>query len=265
MPNVFRPDERVRGNEFSYRLQVIGRLRDGTSLEQAQAQMDQITARLAAETPRWFEDRVAKVEPLREYLTRGRAHLDAHAPRGGGLRPAHRVREPGESDARPGRARAAASSSIRSALGASRWDLVRALLVESLLLSLGGAALGAFGAWLGVEALRSAIPAEVPARRGHRRRSARAGGDASGRDRERPDLQRRADSSVLAAGAGAAVTQLMRATRPPTRRRTSGCAARSSPLEVALAVVLLVGSGLFLASFARVIERGSRHRSAATS
>ena len=54
-----------------YRLQVIGRLRDGTSLEQAQAQMDQITARLAAETPRWFEDRVASVEPLREYLTRG--------------------------------------------------------------------------------------------------------------------------------------------------------------------------------------------------
>ena len=66
-----RPRTGSAANEFSYRLQVIGRLRDGVSIEQAQAQMDQITARLAAETPRWFEDRVAKVEPLRDYLTRG--------------------------------------------------------------------------------------------------------------------------------------------------------------------------------------------------
>ena len=51
---------------------------------------------------------------------------------------------------------------IRSALGASRWDLARALLAESLLLSLAGAALGAFVAWLGVDVLRAAIPAEVP-------------------------------------------------------------------------------------------------------
>ena len=61
----------MRGNEFSYRLQVIGRLRDGASIEQARAQMTQITAGLAAEPPRGVEDRVAPVEPLRDYFPRG--------------------------------------------------------------------------------------------------------------------------------------------------------------------------------------------------
>jgi putative ABC transport system permease protein len=71
LPMVFREEERVRADSFAYRLQVIGRLKDGVSVGAAQAQMDQITAGLAAETPRWFTDRVAKVEPLRDYLTRG--------------------------------------------------------------------------------------------------------------------------------------------------------------------------------------------------
>lgn len=44
LPQVFRPDERIRGNEFSYRLQVIGRLRPGVTIEQAQSRMDRITA-----------------------------------------------------------------------------------------------------------------------------------------------------------------------------------------------------------------------------
>jgi hypothetical protein len=52
-------------------LHVVGRLLDGVSVEQAQARMDQITATLAGQTPRWFADRVAKVEPLREFVTRG--------------------------------------------------------------------------------------------------------------------------------------------------------------------------------------------------
>ena len=70
---------------------------------------------------------------------------------------------------------------IRSALGASRWDLARILLVESLVLSLGGAALGVFVAWLGVGVLPAAIPADSAARREHRRRPARPC-DCHGRD-----------------------------------------------------------------------------------
>jgi putative ABC transport system permease protein len=249
LPNVFRPEDRIRANDFSYRLQVIGRLRDGTSIEQAQAQMDQITARLAAETPRWFEDRVARVEPLREYLTRGvRTWMLMLLAAVGFVLLIACVNL-----ANLMLVRASARSRelvIRSALGASRWDLVRALLVESLVLSLGGAALGAFAAWFGVEVLRSAIPAEVP----------RVAGIAI-------------DLRVLAATVGVALAsgllfgaapalQFLRPSSEPSlthvmRTNTQNVThqwLRSGlvTLEVALAVVLLVGSALFLASFARV-------------
>lgn len=51
---------------------------------------------------------------------------------------------------------------IRAALGGSRWDLSRVLLLESIILALTGSAMGAALAWWGVDALRSMIPAEVP-------------------------------------------------------------------------------------------------------
>jgi putative ABC transport system permease protein len=160
LPYVFSSDERVRSNDMGYHLHVVGRLRDGVSIEQAQARMDQITAAVAAQTPQWVMDR-AKVEPLLQVVTRGvrtwmvmllaavsfvlliacvnLANLML-------VRATTRTRELG----------------IRAALGASRWDLSRVLLLESLVLSLTGAALGVAVAWWGVEILRSAIPPEVP-------------------------------------------------------------------------------------------------------
>ncbi len=249
MPSVFRPEERVRADDFGYRLQVIGRLKDGITVAQAQADVDRITARLATETPRWFTDRVPLVEPLDVYLTRGVrpwmfmligvvafVQLLACVNLANLLlvRQSARGRE----------------LAVRAALGASRWDLARGLLVESLLLALTGGALGILLAWKGVELLRAAIPVDVP-------RAA----DIT------VDPQVLAATLALSTLTGllislAPLLQLFRpaparsvghgtrlATASPAQQRLRGVLVT---LEVALAVVLLVGAGLFLGSFARV-------------
>jgi putative ABC transport system permease protein len=263
IPYVFTDEDRIRGNSFGYNLQVIGRLRDDVLLERAQARMDQITAGLAAETPRWFTDRVAKVERLHEYFTRdvrtwmlmllgavafvmliacvNLANLML-------VRATARGRELG----------------IRSALGASPWDLARALLTESLMLSVAGATLGIGVAWLGVGVLRAAMPAEVP------RVAAIA-----------VDLRILALTGLVAITTGLifGIAPVLRFSRVAAsgvlnqRERTSTADAGAQRLrsilvvsQVALAVVLLVGAGLFLASFARVtsVDLGVDHRNVLT-
>src|SRR5438132_1088144 len=50
---------------------------------------------------------------------------------------------------------------IRSALGASRWKLIRQLLVESMLLAIGGAAMGTLLAWGGLKSLVALMPQDI--------------------------------------------------------------------------------------------------------
>jgi predicted permease len=248
IPNVFNDEDRIRGNSFSYRLQVIARLREGVSLAQAQGEMDRITAKLAAETPRWFEDRIMRVEPLRDRLTHdvrawmlmllaavGFVLLIACANLATLMlaRVSARGRE----------------LAVRAALGASRWDVARALLVEGLLLSLAGAAVGVFAAWLGVETLRALVPAEVP-------RAAGIAVDlrvlltAVGVSIATGVLFSAAPIVQLLRPAPGGVTHLMRTnTAPVAHHWLRGVLVTA---EVALAVVLLVGAALFLTSFARV-------------
>src|SRR5712671_6670514 len=50
---------------------------------------------------------------------------------------------------------------IRSALGANRWRLIRQLLVESLILAVGGATVGTFLAWGGLKSLVALMPQNI--------------------------------------------------------------------------------------------------------
>lgn len=244
-------DEYPRGDGSSrnYNAQVLGRLKDGVTKDQAYANMSQITAALKAQYPNWFRDRWVGVTPLHESIVgkaRGWMFLLLGAVAFVLLIACVNV-------ANLMLARATARSrdiSVRAALGASRWQLARALLAESLLLSITGTVLGVLAAYWGVNVMRSALPTTLP---------------------------RVADISinlrVLIAAASASIVTgvffgmlpaiqfsrptLSSALREGGRSGNVGMArqrARTVLLvaEVALAVVLLIGSGLFVSSFVKL-------------
>jgi putative ABC transport system permease protein len=149
VPKVFAAADRQRGTSFGRFLQVIGRLRDGVSIDTARANIGAITTSLAVTTPRWFEGRRVTVEPLHAFLASGvRTWMVLLLGAVGCVlliacvnvanllvaRATTRERE----------------LRIRAALGGSRWDLARVLLAESLVLSLAGTALGVMAASGGV-------------------------------------------------------------------------------------------------------------------
>jgi putative ABC transport system permease protein len=146
---------------------------------------------------------------------------------------------------------------VRAALGAGRWRLIRQLLAESTLVSLGGGAVGILLAVFGVPALLALAP--------------------GGRIPRVEEI--RIDGSVLAFTLGMAVVTGMvfglvpafRATRSEWGgRRVSGRheGLRSALVvsEVALALALLTGAGLLLKSFLRMraVDPGFRSENVLT-
>ena len=146
-----------------------------------------------------------------------------------------------------GRAREVA---VRAALGATRWHLVRQVMAESLVLALGGAVAGLALAYGGVQGIVALAPATVPIA-----------------------LDVRLDPFVLFFTAGAAIAagllfgiapawQMSRldryeALREGGRSGTAGLARQRMRAglvmgEVAIALVLLAGAGLFLRSLASI-------------
>jgi predicted permease len=139
---------------------------------------------------------------------------------------------------------------IRAALGASRWRLVRGLLVEGIVLALTGAAIGVALASAGTQIIRAWLPAGLP-------RVASIGLDLR--------VLAAATAAALATGIFFGIVPALQSSRPDLTTalkdsgRSSTAAAGSQRLrsilvvaEVALAVVLLVGAGLFIGSFARL-------------
>ncbi len=138
-------------------LEVYGRLRDGVTLEQAQAEMDGLAKALAAEFPKTNEGRGAVIKPYIEEFMGGEVSSLLYTQLGACLfvlllactnvasltmaRASQRTRE----------------IAIRSALGAARSRLIGQLLLENLLLSLAGGILGLLLAGWGVRLFNAAI------------------------------------------------------------------------------------------------------------
>ena len=138
---------------------------------------------------------------------------------------------------------------IRTALGATRFQLIRMLLTESLLLAIGGGALGVLFGVSAVRAIALSFPGSIPRLEGASLdwrimlfaivvslASALFAGLAPAWQYSHVDPLRALNSSA-------------RGTESPARRRIRNVLLIS---EVALAVVLLTGAGLLIRSFVRV-------------
>ena len=252
-PYVVPPDERIRNpNNISIYLQSVARLKPGVSIEQAQANMNQIAAALTQAHPEWNKDTMLGVRPLRDHIVGAQTKkwmmmllgavalvlLIACANVANLLlaRASAREREVG----------------IRAAMGAGRWRLIRQLMVESLVLSLVGSALAILLAWWAVSVLKTSMPEGVP-RITHIAVDMRVLAAATGLSLltgllfgifpalqlSRPDL-----TNALKDGARGASTGGAR-----QRMRSALVVA-----EVALAVILLVGAALFIGSFRTLMK-----------
>jgi len=254
VPEVFNAsadwERELRTNHQTHYLNLIGRLKPGVTVAQAEGDINGIFETLHQKYPE-TAGHSAKVAPLRELSTGpvrqtllvllavvGLVLLIACANIANLLlaRAVGRLRE----------------IAIRSALGAGRLRIVRQLLTESVLLALVGGALGLALAWGLVRLLVAASPQELPRVQ-----------------------EVNVDLRVLAFTFGVSVlTGLLFGVGPAlaaTRRRLGGFLKEGgrgastgrghSQLrsllvvgEVALSLVLLVGAGLLVRSFGRLLE-----------
>jgi putative ABC transport system permease protein len=143
-------------------LQGVARLKPNVTIEQARADLRNIAEQIKKEIPGYDRDFTVKVETLREirFGNLGRPLMILL----GAVALVLLIACVNVANLMLGRATARwKEMALRSALGASRWSLVRLLLVESALLAAVGGALGLLLASYGVDALVAINPAAIPA------------------------------------------------------------------------------------------------------
>lgn len=230
----------------------IGRLRPGVSIQSAQAELDTIASSLEQQNPETNTGRGVAIYPIladtvRQYSTAlwimmaavGFVLLIGCANVANLMlaRASGRQRE----------------IALRSALGASRFRIVRQLLTESVLLGLAGGALGVLVAYWGVDLIRSANPGE-------------AARFAAGWSRLGINLPVLGFTLLLSVLSGvvfglAPAVQLSRpdlngALKEGSRQASSSHRLRGLLVvaEVALSLMLLVSAGLLIRSFLQLVK-----------
>jgi predicted permease len=249
------PQDRVRGGRGARSLgglQSIARLRPDMSPDQAQAQLSQVAATIAAANPTTNARRGIGVRPLRDHLVGSSTRLwmlMLLAAVGIVLLIAC------ANVANLWLARASVQqrdAAVRVALGASRGRLVQRYLIESLAVSVSGTIVGLALAWLCVRVLAAALPESLA-------RVADIGIDAR--------VLAVAAVAALVTGLVSGLAPALQGSSPALSTALSESSRGGGPgrgrrharavlvvAEVALAVVLLVGASLFIGSFINVMR-----------
>jgi putative ABC transport system permease protein len=158
MPLQMQEKDHPRGNFF---LDCIGKVKKGVSIEQARAELEAITARIAVQYPETNSGCSVHVTPFREEMVRNFKTLTLLVM--GAVLFVHLIACANVANLLLARgATRAKEIGIRLALGASRRQIIRQLLAESLVLGMVGSALGLLFAVWGVDLMVTALPNEVP-------------------------------------------------------------------------------------------------------
>ncbi len=256
IPLVMTPQEKA--DRATLELRVVGRLRPGASIEQAQTELSTISQRLTAAYPATNKDRQAHVMPLGEYVegTITRAYTFMLLVVVGIVL---LVACANVANLQFARATARkAEISVRVALGASRWRIVKQLLTESVILSALGGALSLILASYCIWLLDSNMPPDVARQ-------------IPGWNQIQLDYRAFFFTLAIAIGSGilAGLAPAFESSRPDLAEslketgRASGAGRRTNRLrnifvvaQVAVALVLLVSAGLLVKGFRGLVHSG---------
>jgi len=230
-------------------LSVVGRLADGVPLEQAQREMSLIASRLAAAYPDSNTGWGARIIAAQQQLvTTVKPALLMITGAVGFLLLIVCANVANLILARLSSRRT--ELAVRAALGAGRWQLVRQVLVETMVLAVSGGAVGLSVAWAGVRFVQSLPEGSLP-----RMQDVRLDAGVV--------VFALAASFVVAMASG--LVPALHASRNGLRDTTNAFTGTTSGsgvrllgalvvVEVAVALVLLVGAGLMTRSFAELMR-----------